>query len=1016
MRPLRLKLDAFGPFATTQTVDFRGFRYSRLFLIQGPVGSGKTFLLDGICFALYGRSSGGERDRQGLRHVGTPPEKDTVVSLDFEVCGENYRVERRLVVDESGEQFKDDEVVLWRLPEVGEPSRRDILSFSLSGVTGMISKLTGLSAEQFCQVAILPQGQFRRFLLSNGEERTKIISSMFAGERFAKLQTALLESHAEVKSRLEEAWSERERLVGRYDEDGGDPRQRLHRSQEELSTVEESCREHQHRSQEWERSLEDAVRYETLDRQREMSERELDLLENDGEQAEDALSVRLKQALGSYDQWRELGEEIERISQELDEQRNQYEKLKADTNFLEEEVEKARQLEEEKFAMRRASERLAEVIEEGKGLSVLGEEVKGAKSHLRELAQKRSALATEVKKAKVRIKKLEAELQKLELAESRLEGVKQEIASLESQEYQAKQRAIVEDSLVQAQERARRLEELSDSLKAELHEAEEEVEKQKARGDILALDSLKELLQEGESCPLCGSVEHPNPFTGVSLEEAVDEDLQERMRELDGRLSHALNELAQAQERRARLEGRLEGLPEALPSDGEDYTEIIHRLRTTVKAVEARLAERDNITEELTNHRRELTPNRKRLRKMRLMRERLEATLEGAQQTQKERQRKYHTLLSEVLALGLPDDPAAWGDALESERERIAERLGELEEIRYTTDRAELMAETFALQLAETRAAEKERAKLEKQAETLEKRIYSKFKLDFANWEDLNFALNRVARETQFRNAEGPVLDKETLVRTVEHQLRQSQELLATIPVPEMKSEQIRHALAHEREQIELKVGRRSSLQRLVEEGAADVARYDGIVERIRDEEKVLNHLGRMARIARGDNERKQTFHDWVLERFFARVLQSANERLETLAPGRFALSLEPGLEVKVLDYRAGTARSATTLSGGESFLASLALALGLGDILQGEGEARDHLETLFIDEGFGYLDRQALDAALDCLENLRTEGRTVGIISHVGELRERIRAQVILARPEESARSGQARIQVFAE
>lgn len=1015
MRPLRLKLEAFGPFADSQSVDFRGFRYSRLFLIQGPVGSGKTFLLDGICFALYGRSSGGERDRRGLRHVGAADSKDTVVTLDFEVSGENYRIERRIVLEEG--EFREDEVVLWRLPEVGEPSRRDVLSFSLSGVTGMISRMMGLTAEQFCQVAILPQGQFRRFLLTNGQERTQIISSMFASERYAHLQKALVAARDEVKTQLEKAWADRERLVARYEGDGGDPRARLARSQEELAAVDKSCSEHMRRSQEWERSLEDATRFETLDRQRVMSERELELLESEQDRDEDVLGRRLRQSLEKFDEWREYCEEIEQISDELEDQRAQYESLKQDTNFLEEEVERARQLEEEKFALRRASERLAEVMQEGQGLAALSEEVESAQGHLVELKRKRTTLATEVKKSKLRVKRLETELQRIEAAESRLAGVREEVSSWESRELEAKQRSVVEDALSQARERGSRLKELIESIKAEIRETEAEVDKQKARIDLQALETLRALLHEGESCPLCGATDHPNPFTGASLEEGLNHDLQEKMEELTGRLNHALNELAQTSERTARLEGRLEGLPEpAQEADGDDYSDTILRLRTTIKAVEARVAEREKIHEELAAVKRELIPDRKKLRKMRLLRERLKGTLESAQRARQERQSKYFTLLSEVLALGVPEDPAGWTEALEAERSRIEERLEELDAVEYTTERAELMAETFALQLAETRAAERRRAQLQSRADSLRDELFSQFKLEFANWDDLCFSLTRVAREAQFHNAEGSVLDKETLVKTVKRQLRQSQELLASIPAPEMKTEQIRHALAHEREQIELKVGRRSSLQRLVEDGAADVERYDSIVEQIQSQERRLHHVGKLARLASGENRLNQSFHDWVLERFFGRVLASANERLETLAPGRFALSLEPGLEVKVLDYRAGTARSATTLSGGESFLASLALALGLGDVLQGEGGARDRLETLFIDEGFGYLDSQALDAAMDCLENLRAEGRTVGLISHVGELRERIRAQIILTRGEESTREGTPRIQVFAE
>ena len=169
-----------------------------------------------------------------------------------------------------------------------------------------------------------------------------------------------------------------------------------------------------------------------------------------------------------------------------------------------------------------------------------------------------------------------------------------------------------------------------------------------------------------------------------------------------------------------------------------------------------------------------------------------------------------------------------------------------------------------------------------------------------------------------------------------------------------------------------------------------------------------------MATLATG--KKGPTFHDWYLEKLFRRVIEAANLRLEVLAPNRFCLGLQPGLEVKIVDFMAGKERSATTLSGGESFLASLALALALGDILQGDRESREKLKTLFIDEGFGYLDKRALDAALDCLESLKQEGRTVGIISHVPALRERIRAQVVLASNDAPLPYGVDRVQVFAE
>jgi exonuclease SbcC len=1016
VRPLRLSLTAFGPFLETQVVDLRGFRYSRLFLIHGPVGSGKTFLLDGICFALYGRSSGGERDRQGMRNLSASPGIETVVVLDFEIASETYRVERRLVAGPEPGSFAPDEVVLWRLPTFGEPTRRDVLSSSLSGVEGMLTRLLGLSADQFCQVAILPQGQFRRFLLAPPEERTAIIGRMFDGQLYERFSSLLAQEHAELKEQVNAAWKQREEITARYRETQGDPRERLWRSQEELQVVMSACEEHQHKSQEWERSLESAIRYETLERQKEMSQRELEELTRQGETPTASLTERLREAMPEFLRWRELQNEIEQIAGELEEQRLEYERLKSETNFLEEEVEQARRQEEEKYSLLRAQERLDELAEEAAGLGMLESELQTAQSRLKELARSRATLAQEVKKTQARAEKLESELERMSKAELRLAGLRQEVAGLEVRDQEARQRAHLLNTVQQARQREQRLRDALTGLRQELAAAQRRLQSQQAQSRVEALASLKDELQSGQPCPLCGSPEHPDPFTGRPRARAADEELEQKIASLQSRCDHAAQELAQAEERRARFEGRLDGMGRGSAGDEEDLGELLDGLRHSIMVIESRLAQRPAHQEELKRLQAELTPNRKKLRQMRLMKERLEATIEAATGLRQSRRERVGELLSQSLGQTLSPDESGWQEALESEQQRIAERLSELQSRVYSTERAELMAETFALGLAETRAAEKRRDSLQAQAEELEAALMERFRLDFASWLDLSFALGREAREFRLGRGDDSVLDKETLVRAIERQLEQTQELLASVEQPPLRSEQIRQALAREREQMEIKAGRRVSLQRAVEQGAQDVELYDQVVETIRELEARMQAIGPLAVAAAGENKQRITFTDWVLERCFARVLAAANRQLEVLAPQRFALLGDRQLEVRVFDITAGTTRSATTLSGGESFLASLALALGLGEVLQGRtgGEgAAERLGTLFIDEGFGYLDQQALDGALQCLENLRGEGRTIGLVSHVLELRERIRAQIVVAGRDE-AQDG-ARVQVFA-
>lgn len=1023
MRLLRLKLEAFGPYSGSELIDFRALRYSRLFLVHGPVGSGKTFLLDGICFALYGRSSGGERDRRGLRYLSSATEQETVAALDFEAGNQSYRVERRIAGALEESEAPTDEVTLWRLPEIGEPTRRDILSATPSGVEQMVSKLLGLNADQFCQVAILPQGRFRRFLLADGSQRRQILSNMFNSLRYERLQNLLGSTYQEAKSELEHSWKAREDLIGQYAEQGGDPRTSLHRSQEELQAVVEGCKSHQERNTDWERSLEEAVRYEILDRQRDMSERELHALTNEQEATEDALTERLRKALPSYEKWRSLNKEAEVISAELHEQRTQFQRLKSDTNFLEEEVERARRLEEERFTLRRTIERLDELVEDYRGVNQLAGETARTQSRLDELIARRSELASQVKAAKERAAGIEEELARIEAGAKKLESLKADVERVADQRNVARQNLALEEAYSQAVQREARFKAMITEIQHERKELKASAAKKKERDIADALHVLKSEVKKGQECPLCGSLDHPKPYGSRRRRRKDIPDFELELEGLSKKLEMARHEMAQATERKARLEGRMEERAEVDAEALEVDEQTLASLRQAVVALESRVAKGEDLEKELRQIKKQSKPARTKLKKMRLLKERLTSTLESVRMQEKSRSRSVLSVARELLpecealkARSVQDSSLAVLPKLVSdEQERLDQRLEELSEIEYSTERAELMAETFALQLAQTRGSERQRDNLQAEAEVLRLALEDDFRQDFTGWDDLSFALGRLAREQSLQGGQTDLLDRETLVRTVERQLHQSQELLATLPVPEMKAEQIRHALAREREQLEIKVGRRVALQKLIERSSEDVGRYDRLVEKIRGQEARLSELQRMSTLARGDAERMD-FHEWYLDRVFRRVIEAANLRLEILAPNRFGLTLERGLEVKIVDFSAAKERSATTLSGGESFLASLALALALGDVLQSERDAKDRLQTLFIDEGFGYLDRRALEASLDCLESLKSEGRTVGIISHVKALKERIRAQIVVAPSDVPLPYGKDRIQIFAE
>lgn len=1013
MRLIRLRLEAFGPYLDTEVVDFRSLRYSHLFLIHGPVGSGKTFLLDGICFALYGRSSGGERDRSGLRNLSATGEKDTVATLDFESSGQSYRVERRFGEEAAQSEDMPEDVALYRLPELGEPSKRDILSSTPNGVSTMVAKLLGLTAEQFCQVAILPQGRFRRFLMAEMDERRDILSNIFGADRHRRFQELLKQARVAAKSELDGAWREREQLIARYVDNGGDPREALQRFAVELKVVEGDCDGHQNRSVEWERALEESVRYELLERQRETSERELAALTGEGEDLEDDLADKLKAALPLYYDWRRYTEDAEVISSELKEQRAQYEKLKSNTNFLEAEVEKARRYEEERYGIRRSLERLDLLEQECDGVETLRVEVERGRERLTELVERRRELLAIVREDAAKLERLQAELDKVEEASTKLQGLKGQLKAVAENQERRRHREMLEEAVRQQVQRVERLEEYLSALRGEQQAATHDLEAQRELGLAEALSRLSARLIPSEACPLCGSLEHPSPAVDKEIPPIGGPDNEVALEHFEQKIFAAETELSQAKERAERLSGRLdERMVDSELDEGVDE-QTLKKLRRTVMAVEQRVAVKETLKRELRELKANSKPDRSKLKKMRLLRERMSATVESVEAQQAARSKALVVMVAEFLPIASGLRAEQMMRVLGEERERLQARLEELGQVTYSNERAELMAEAFALQLAEARASEKRREELLNFATEKREALLERFKLNFTGWDDLAFALSRCARENSVQGGEEALLDRDTLIRAVQRQLSQSQELLSTLPEPEMKADQVRHVLAREREQFEAKVGRRVVLEKSVERSREDVGHYDSLVERIRDQE---NHHQRLDFLSGLAERPEATFHEWYLKDIFSKVVTAANLRLEILAPNRFCLGLREGLEVGVVDFLAGKERSATTLSGGESFLASLALALGLGDVLQSSRQSRERLQTLFIDEGFGYLDRRALEAALDCLESLKQEGRTVGIISHVNALRDRVRAQVVVAPNDSPLPYGVERVKVYAE
>jgi DNA repair protein SbcC/Rad50 len=857
MRPLRLEVTAFGPYAGTQVVDFRELGEHRLFLIHGATGAGKTSLLDAVCFALYGDGTGAARDGRGFRSHFSGPEQVTSVTLDFSLGERLFRVTRqpeqvRAKLRGEGMRSFPAAATLWdrtgldAAPEV----EGKVLAARPTQVTDQLVEILGFRSEQFRQVVVLPQGRFIDLLLARSREREEILRQLFGTAFYGRVEEALRQRSRELRQQAEKLGDRRGTLL------------------EQASCADEAAL---------------AELLERLVEERVGLEARLQILQQASSDAAGALEqaraaharrLRLAQARAALEALRARAKEITALRATLEAGR------------------RAATLDD----LAAVRDRLARaVIEAGADFARLQ---LGLEMAQRQRAEAAARLAAEQARAP------EHEAMRTRLAE--LQRALPLVAELDACMKQQAAARGERDAAVGRLASARGEREAAREATAALRLAREA-----GSAALLASD-----LIPGEPCPVCGSTEHPRPAEG-STELPAPEVLDAAER----RLRVADQELEQAHARRAACEATL----------AEAET-----------AVAARIARLGDLAQ---------------------------AAREGSGKLKNE---------ASGLERHLRNADAALKDAATAER--AAHELA-----------ARAAAELEAGRARQLRAAEEEAAMI---LSWRERRTAAGFDADDA-YRDARrdpAELERLAQEAS---------DYERAVAQAEAVASQASLDAGSEPLPDLAAAEAAASDAAKAygEAADENGRLRNRIETLRSLGAqlAELAdRYAGL-------EAAFEVFGSIASVAAGDNPHRISFQRFVLASRLDDVLAAASRRFSSMSRGRYLLrrSTETadrrsagGLELEVEDAYTASSRPVSTLSGGESFQAALALALGLSEVVQAyAGGIR--LDTIFIDEGFGTLDPEALDLAIDTLMDLQQSGRLVGVISHVPELRERIDARL---------------------
>ncbi|WP_410662424.1 AAA family ATPase [Amycolatopsis sp. lyj-84] len=963
MRLHRLEVAAFGPYAGREVVDFDVLGADGLFLLHGDTGAGKTTLLDAIAFALFGTVPGARGEVKRLRCDLAEPDQVTEVVLELTVQGQRMRIARNPEYQRpkrrgEGMTLQQAKAVLSWVGTVPAGHVAEGIT-RIDEVARTVERLIGMTHEQFFQVVLLPQGEFARFLRANTAEREELLERLFGTERFSDVENWFADLRAERGRELQARQQSLREWVARFAQVARQEAPEEGQAEWVDAVLAESAElVAQARGQE-EKARKAAKTAEAVWQENRSTAERIRRVRT----AYTRLSAIAEQA----DQRAEWAEEVEAAhraagvaaeADQLERRSNQLAEAEAAEALRTREVpdaadSSAAELRARAGGLREEAGALAELVAEGEQQQrdlVRRDQLSTVAKEAEEQAEE---LVAELESVPEKVTVLRAEALAAAEAEAKLEGVRTRFDELT---------ALVRDAdevprAKQAVEQARGL--VRDAVDAHQQARQHRLDLRERRLDGMAAE-LAAGLAAGEDCPVCGATEHPAPATHTGgLVDPEDERRAEAAeQQADNRREKAKASLLEA-------EGRLKTL--------------VERLRErTAEALRAELGEARELGASLSE---------KARRKSVLEKQLLELERKTEQLTERRRVTGQRAAEAATEVRGLTERLAERERRLESARGEFADVAARRRHLLGFATRLDALAEA-RLGVVGARERRDEQAKL------VEKALQAK------GFADLD-AMRAASRpDEQITKLETSLADAKVMEES-ERRALAAPELFGISPEDEIDvvaSEEAARKTQGEAEQafaaLRTATSRHTDLTGVAERMASLMAGLAPVEERYLE----LKALAEVVN-GRGQNARKMSLRSYVLAARLEEVAVAATARLRTMSQGRYsfvhsdaagARGTRGGLGLDVLDDYSGTVRPAKTLSGGESFLASLSLALGLADVVAAEtGGAL--LDTLFIDEGFGTLDAETLDIVMNILDELRAGGRVVGLVSHVEELRQRI-------------------------
>ena len=998
MMPISLTLSAFGPYPDTITIDFESFQEDGLFLITGPTGSGKTMIFDAMIFALYGKTSGQIRQTDSLRCDRALNEISTFVEFSFSLHQQNYTIKRNPKYYLEGKKTPKQPSALLTLPD-GK------MVEGIKEVNQKMISLLGVDDQQFKQICMIAQGEFTKLIMASSDEREKVLRELFHSETYQKLEEKLKVHLKVYQDKYDLLLNKRKDLmqelqVEDHQEYLSKQTKLIASQQKEYDDLKKDLDQKKQQLQLYRLQNQRLIQLKDLKQQFQ----DLKKQENDYQELNKTVDTLKKAQETNYlyisyikqqKKLQTLKLNQEDFLKQLKKLEKDYQEKKVQADFLDYKQQTKEKLQNQIQETKQLINQIYQYQNDYQNLQTL-------KQQYRMLDEEHKLFLKKKEKFENGLQRDQERIQSEQQVQSKYELIKQQYVRLNEQKVKVHQLSDYYDQIL-------KLNENKSDLQEEYTVVEKQVDHEKMQynqmeklyfrkqAGIFALQ-----LKEDQPCPICGSLHHPHPAQ-IEKEDITKEKLDQqakKVKQQEHRLQDILQKILLSNQKKEMLVKQTKQLSSELNIQEEISKEIF-------------IKELDHLSKDEKRMKKEYLELQDELKYIQKLKKSVALSLKDMSTYESKELKQAQSL--ENIQVQIHQLSGKLNDSL---------RQYEIGEVNKNYQQVQKEYRQLSLEI-ETIQQDYEKVKnkyleIKTKISSLNQQIIQEQEIYDELDNKYHTALDAFINEEEFLNLKTQInqisiLEKKyqdylISLKSLNEQIISLENEVKDSTYVDLSSlsetiKEVNQQLREKNDDLEkLKID-----YSLKEKMIKDIQKINQQLEK--DEDTYQRYLD-LYNLASGKNNARVSIERYVLATYFENMLVYANVIMKQLSQGRYQLlrkddagkgRSQQGLELDVFDQESGNIRSIKTLSGGESFKAALSLALGLSRMVQDYAGGIE-LNTLFIDEGFGSLDSQSLDQAMNCLMELHHENKLIGIISHVSDLKDRIERQLVVERKQKQS------------